>query len=143
MPRHHETRILTYTATQMYRLVADIERYPDFLPWCKEARILVRAKDKVVADLVVGTRLFRETFTSEVMLKPSRSITVTYRAGPLSRLSNAWAFKPKGKGCCEVSFDLDFDFRSPLLRTAMGVVFERALTKMVAAFERRAGELYG
>ncbi len=142
MPRHHETRILPYTPDQIYSLVADIERYPEFLPWCKSARIVSKSKDKVIADLIVGKGPFLETFTSEVTFAPPRAITVTYRSGPMSHLSNAWLFKPKGKGSCEATFDLDFDFRSPLLRAAMGLFFEKALTKMVAAFENRANNLY-
>ena len=146
MPCHQETRFLPYSADQIYDLVAAIERYPEFLPWCKDARIVSREKDEVVADLVVGTTLLREKFTSTVTLDRPRAITVHYRSGPLSHLSNAWTFKPKagrgGSQGCEVSFQVDFDFRSPLLRAAMTVFFDKALAKMVAAFEARAKALY-
>ena len=143
MPKHQETRVLPYSATQMFDLVADIEHYPAFLPWCKEARILSRDKTKVTADLVIGYKFFQEKFTSEVTMDRPRTITVHYRSGPLSHLSNAWEFKPKGRKGCEVSFHVDFDFHSPLLRAAMSVFFDKALSKMVAAFEERARELYG
>jgi coenzyme Q-binding protein COQ10 len=143
LPQHQETRILPYSADRMFDLVADIERYPDFLPWCKAAHILSRDGEHVVADLVVGTRLFQEKFTSEVTLERPCAITVHYCAGPLAHLSNAWEFKPKSRTSCEVSFALDFDFRSPLLRAAMAAFFDRALTKMVEAFEARARALYG
>ena len=143
MPQHQETRTLPYSADQMFDLVAGIERYPDFLPWCKGAHILSRDKEGILADLVVGTSLFHEKFTTHVTLDRARAITVDYRSGPLSHLSNVWSFKPKGRKSCEISFAVDFDFRSPLLRAAMAVFFDRALIRMVAAFEERAKELYG
>jgi coenzyme Q-binding protein COQ10 len=143
MPQHQETRFLPYSAAQMFDLVAAIDRYPEFLPWCKEARILSSNSNIVIADLIIGYKLFQEKFTSEVTLDRPRSIGVHYRSGPLSHLSNAWEFKPKGRKGCEISFHVDFDFRSPLLRAAMGVFFDKALSKMVAAFEARADELYG
>jgi len=148
MPQHQETRFLPYSAQQMFDLVADIEHYPDFLPWCKEARILSRKADTLTADLVIGYKVFQEKFTSLVTLSRPHAISVHYRSGPLSHLSNAWEFKPltgdagRKKGC-ELSFHVDFDFQSPLLRAAMGLFFDKALTKMVAAFEERAKTLYG
>ncbi|MDE1901733.1 MAG: type II toxin-antitoxin system RatA family toxin [Alphaproteobacteria bacterium] len=143
MPQHHETRILPYTAAQMFDLVAAIDRYPEFLPWCKSAHILSRDGDIIVADLVIGYKLFQEKFTSEVTLDRPRTIAVHYKSGPLSHLSNAWQFTPKGRKSCELAFQVDFDFHSPLLRAAMNVFFDKALTKMVAAFEGRAKALYG
>jgi coenzyme Q-binding protein COQ10 len=143
MPHHQETRFLPYTPEQMYTLVADIEKYPEFLPWCKEAVILSRDSVNVVADLIIGYKFFQERFTSQVTLRRPRAIKVHYRSGPLSHLSNAWEFKPHGKRECEVFFEVDFDFKSPLLRAAMNVFFDKALTKMVAAFEQRARFLYG
>ena len=127
----------------MFDLVADIERYPAFLPWCKDARILSRDQGVVLADLVIGYQFFHEKFTSEVTLDRPRAIGVHYRSGPLSHLSNAWEFAPKGRKGCEVSFHVDFDFHSPLLRAAMSVFFDKALSKMVSAFEARAKALYG
>ena len=143
MPIHDEKRLMPYSASQMYKLVAGVEDYPAFLPWCKEARILSRDKTRMVADLVVGTKFFHETFTSIVTLDPPRALTVQYCSGPLSHLANAWRFTPKGRMACEVAFHVDFDFRSPLLRAAMNVFFDKALCKMVAAFEARAEALYG
>ncbi|MGB9151512.1 MAG: type II toxin-antitoxin system RatA family toxin [Alphaproteobacteria bacterium] len=143
MPKHQETRILPYSAGQMFDLVAGIEHYPEFLPWCKAAHILSRDKNKVVADLVIGYKMFQEKFISEVTLDRPHAITVQYRSGPLSHLSNAWEFKSKGRKGCEISFHVDFDFHSPLLRAAMSIFFDKALSKMVAAFEARAKEMYG
>lgn len=134
---------MPYSAAQMFDLVAGIEHYPEFLPWCKEVRFLSRARDKVVVDMRVGTRLFAETFRTEALFDRPLKITVHYKSGPLSHLSNAWAFKPVGAKQCEVSFEVDFDFRSPILRAAMRAFFDKALAKMVAAFEERAKGLYG
>ncbi len=143
MPKHSEKRVLPYTAEQMFLLVSDVARYPDFLPWCKAAHILSRDEDGLVADLVVGTKLFQEKFTSRVTFERPSSIVVQYVAGPLSHLSNAWGFEPKGEKACEVSFNVDFDFRSPILSAAMAAFFDRAMAKMVEAFEKRARQLYG
>jgi coenzyme Q-binding protein COQ10 len=141
--KHQENRFLPYSAEQMFDLVSDIERYPEFLPWCRATRIVSRKKKLVLADMTVGTKLFCEKFTTQVIFDKPRSIVVDYQSGPLSRLSNSWGFSPKGRKGCEVSFELDFDFRSPVLRAAMGVVFEPALRRMVSAFEERAQALYG
>ena len=134
---------MPYSAGQMFDLVAGIERYPEFLPWCKAAHILSRDANTVLADLVIGYKLFQEKFISEVALDRPRAIMVQYRSGPLSHLSNAWEFAPKGRKGCEVSFHVDFDFHSPLLRAAMNIFFDKALSRMVTAFEARAQELYG
>ena len=127
----------------MFDLVADIRRYPEFLPWCKEARIVKGGNKNVIADLIVGTKLFKEKFTSQVTLDRPNAITVDYKSGPLTHLATEWKFMPKSPKACEVYFAVDFDFRSPLLRAAMTVFFDKALKRMVEAFEERARELYG
>ena len=143
MPAHSEKRTLPYTPEQLFQLVAAVDRYPEFLPWCKAARILRQDEHEMVADLVIGYKIFTEKFRSEVTLdRPSR-IDVRYLSGPLSHLSNRWRFEPKGKGGCELSFEVDFDFRSSLLGAAMEMFFDKAILKMVAAFEARAEQLYG
>ena len=115
MPSHSETRQLPYAPEQMFDLVAAIEDYPQFLPWCKAARIISRAPKQVTADLIIGAGPFNETFTSLVTLDRPRRIGVTYQSGPLSRLTNEWAFAPArgadGASACLVSFAVDFDFR--------------------------------
>lgn len=143
MPSHSEKRLLPYTPEQLFDLVADVERYPEFLPWCKAARVLERGNDRITADLMIGTRIFSEKFRSDVRLDRPRRIDVHYVSGPLSRLCNHWAFAPKGKRECELSFVVDFDFQSSLLGAAMEMLFDKALVKMVAAFENRARDLYG
>jgi len=143
MPQHNEKRILPYTPEQLFDLVAGIEYYPEFLPWCKAARILERTDKAVTADLIIGYKMFQEKFTSLVTLKRPHMISVQYKSGPLAHLSNQWVFKPAGGAGCELSFAVDFDFRSPLLRGAMQLFFDKALIKMVQAFEVRAKKLYG
>jgi coenzyme Q-binding protein COQ10 len=143
MPRHSEKRILPYTPEQLFDLIAAVDRYPEFLPWCKASRILQRDERGLTADLVIGYKIFTERFRSEVILDRPRKIDVRYLSGPLSHLRNQWELKPKGRGACELSFEVDFDFRSSLLGAAMEMFFDKALLKMVAAFEARATQLYG
>lgn len=143
MTNHKETRVLAYTPQQLFDLVAAVERYPEFIPWCKAARVIKRTEDMIIADLIIGYKMFNENFTSEVELNAPHNIAVRYMSGPLSHLHNQWQFKPYGKNGCELTFHVDFDFRSSFLRSAMEMFFDKALLKMVSAFEQRAGELYG
>jgi coenzyme Q-binding protein COQ10 len=142
MPTHAETRILPYTPEQLFALVADIERYPEFLPWCLGARIRERRADLIVADLVIGFRMFRERFTSRVTLVPPRRIDVAYAEGPFRYLNNHWAFAPVAGGC-RVDFFVDFEFKSRVLQRVIEVLFGEAVRRMVGAFEKRAQALYG
>lgn len=148
MPRHAETRHLPYSARQMYDLVADIERYPEFLPWCAAARIRARRQDGgrevVLADLVISFRVFRETFGSRVTLDPAAlTIDTAYIDGPFRHMQSRWSFAEAEGGGCEVSFHVDFEFRNRVLQGLIGVVFNDAMQRVVRAFERRAAELYG
>jgi coenzyme Q-binding protein COQ10 len=146
MPTHAEQRLLPYTPEQMFRLVADIERYPEFLPWCVAARIRRREGDVIYADLMIGFKLVRERFTSKVTLDAaSGRIDVQYTDGPFHYLNNHWIFVPPpdaGRGCM-VDFFVDFEFRSKTLQKIMGVLFNEAVRRMVHAFEERAAKLYG
>jgi coenzyme Q-binding protein COQ10 len=142
MPTHAEERVLPYTPEQLFALVADIERYPEFLPWCVGARIKERRADLIVADLIIGFRMFRERFTSRVSLDPPRRIDVAYAEGPFRYLNNHWTFAPDAEGC-RVGFFVDFEFKSRLLQRLIEVLFSEAVRRMVGAFERRASELYG
>ena len=142
MPTHAEKRVLPYTPQQLYDLVADIERYPEFLPWCVAARIRKREADLVVADLVIGFKVFRERFTSQVKLSPEANrIDVAYTEGPFKYLDNHWLFAPHPQGC-EIDFYVDFEFRSRILQKAIAVLFSEAVRRMVGAFEARAHALY-
>ena len=142
MPTHAEQRVLSYTSEQLFTLVADIERYPEFLPWCVGARVKERRADLIVADLVIGFRMFRERFTSRVALDPPRRIDVTYAEGPFRRLNNQWVFEPIPGGCL-IDFYVDFEFKSRVLQKLIEVLFSEAVRRMVGAFEKRARDLYG
>src|SRR5207245_4917004 len=137
MTIHAEKRVPSYTPEQLFALVADIERYPEFLPWCLAARVEERRADLIVADLVIGFRMFRERFTSRVALDPPRRIDVTYAEGPFRYLTNHWIFEP-APGGCRVDFFVDFEFKSRLLQRVIELLFHEAVRRMVAAFEPRA-----
>src|SRR5579863_6756309 len=143
MPTHAERRHLPYTAEQLFDLVADIERYPEFLPWCVGARIRERTDRLVVADLVIGFRMFRERFTSRVVLDRPRRIDVAYSEGPFRYLNNHWVFEPQADGGCVIDFFVDFEFRSRMLQRLIEMLFNEAVRRMVGAFETRARALYG
>ncbi|CCG41068.1 type II toxin-antitoxin system RatA family toxin [Magnetospirillum molischianum] len=143
MPTHAEKRILPYAPEKLYAMVADVERYPDFLPWCVASRIRRRDGDVFFADLVIGFKMVRERFTSKVTLDPNRRVDVTYTEGPFHYLNNHWVFNPMPDGTTEIDFYVDFEFRSKLLQTLIGALFNEAVRLMVSAFERRARQLYG
>ena len=142
MPTHAEKRVLPYTPTQMYELVADVERYPEFLPWCLAARVRKHEGNLMVADLVIGFRMVKERFTSHVTLKRPTCIDVEYTHGPLRHLNNHWLFQPHPEGCL-IDFYIDFEFRSKVLQKLIGALFNEAVQRMVRAFDARAHELYG
>jgi coenzyme Q-binding protein COQ10 len=141
VPRHSETRVLPHSPERLFDLVADIESYPEFLPWCVGARILTRTDKVITADLMVGFRMLRETFTSEVTLDRPRRIDVRYTRGPLRYLRNHWIFAPVDGGT-RIDFDIDFEFRSAILRRVMQPLFVEAVNRMVGAFASRANALY-
>jgi coenzyme Q-binding protein COQ10 len=141
MPKHRDTRLLPYSTHQLFDLVADVARYPDFLPWVIGARIQSRSETDLVADLIVGFKVFRERFTSRVILDRPCNITVNYVAGPLKHLSNIWHFTPDGDGT-RLDFEVDFEFRNRLFETMVGALFTDAVRRMIQAFEQRAHDLY-
>lgn len=143
MPTHAEVRVLHHPPEQLFDLVADVEKYPEFLPWCVDASIRRREGDLIVADLVIGYRMFRERFTSTVALDRPHRIDVTYSDGPFRYLNNHWIFAPEGSDSCVIDFFVDFEFRSRVLQAVVGRVFGEAVKVMVHAFERRADELFG
>ncbi|KIT18185.1 type II toxin-antitoxin system RatA family toxin [Jannaschia aquimarina] len=148
MPRHSESRELPYTAQQMYDLVADVEQYPKFLPWTAAARIRTR-EDKgdhevMEADLVISFKVFRERFGSRVVLWPEQKrIETEYIDGPFRHLQSEWTFEDRPEGGCKVHFWVEFEFRNAILQRVIGTVFNQAMQRVVAAFERRAKDLYG
>jgi len=155
MPTHAEKRVLPHSPEQLYALVADVERYPEFLPWCLAVR--VRQRDMappeaggggtLVSDMAIGFKVFREQFTTRVVCTPASDqapgrIDVSYEDGPFKHLNNHWVFEATDDGHCEIDFYVDFEFRSAILQKAIGVVFNEAVQKMVNAFETRARALY-
>ena len=148
MPTHRETRVLPYSAQQMYDLVADVGRYPEFLPWCAAARIRSRVPDGprevMLADLVIAFKVFRERFGSRVVLNDSaHRVDTEYLDGPFKYLKSWWQFRDNTNGGCEVEFFVDFEFKNLVLQKLIGVVFNEAMQKVVRAFEARANALYG
>jgi coenzyme Q-binding protein COQ10 len=142
MPTHAEQRVLPYTPEQLFALVADVDRYPEFLPWCVGARVRERKPELIVADLIIGFKMFRERFTSRVNLDPPHRIDVAYTEGPFKYLNNHWVFE-RVRGGCRIDFFVDFEFHSRILQRVIGVLFHEAVRRMVAAFEHRAEQLYG
>jgi len=144
MSTHAEKRLLPYTPEQLYSLVADVERYPEFLPWCLAARIRRREGETFWADLVIGFKMIRERFTSKVTLDPAAMrIDVAYTEGPFKYLNNHWIFNPAPGGQCEIDFHVDFEFKNRVLQGVMSMLFEEAVKRMVQAFETRAKAIYG
>ena len=145
MPTHAEKRVLPYSARQLYDLVADIERYPEFLPWCLAARVRQHESDSdlITADMVIGFKVFRERFTSRARLDPDgQRIDVAYEQGPFKYLDNHWVFEDHPQGCT-IDFYVDFAFRSRILQKLIEPLFSEAVRRMVSAFETRARALYG
>ncbi|HEV2548879.1 MAG TPA: type II toxin-antitoxin system RatA family toxin [Stellaceae bacterium] len=143
MPTHAEQRRLPYSAEQLFDLVADVERYPEFLPWCLAARIRERKENTITADLLIGFKMVRERFTSRVVLDRAHRIDVSYAEGPFRYLNNHWTFLPQDDGSAIIDFYVDFEFRSRMLQRIIGMLFNEAVRRMVGAFEARARQLYG
>jgi len=151
MPTHAEKRVLPYTSEQMFDLVADIEKYPEFLPWCVATRIRERegeeGQETLISDMVIGFKVFREKFTTKVVCDKPGRIDVSYFDGPFKYLNNHWIFEPVsgdgGDGACEIDFYVDFEFHSKIIQAAIGAVFNEAVRRMISAFEKRADDLYG
>ncbi|MEO9189642.1 MAG: type II toxin-antitoxin system RatA family toxin [Acetobacteraceae bacterium] len=142
MPTHAEHQRVPYSPEQLFDLVADVGRYPEFLPWCVAARVRSRTETEIVADLTIGFGPFRESFTSRVTLDRPHRVGVRYERGPFKYLNNQWDFIPHPDGT-EVAFFVEFEFRSRLLQAAIGVVFNEAVRRMVNAFHKRARQVYG
>jgi coenzyme Q-binding protein COQ10 len=143
MPHHHERRSLPHSAEQMYDLVADVARYPEFLPWVSAIRIRKDDETEMLADMIVGFKSLRETFSSRVVKTPNTSIVVDYLDGPMKHLHNAWTFEDATDGGSTVDFTVDFSFRNVVFEALAGQFFDAALRKMTGAFIERADALYG
>ena len=149
MPRFSSKRQVHHTATQMFDLVADVERYPEFVPLCHSLKIRQRmpkpdGTEVIVADMTVSFKLVRESFTSRVTLdRPNLKIMVEYLRGPFSNLENRWTFEAKSETDCDVGFFLSYEFKSRMLAMLMGTMFDTAFQRFAAAFEKRADAVYG
>ena len=143
MPRHSETRHLPYPPEQLFDMVADVQRYDEFLPWVVAVRVRSSSETETIADLVVGFNAFKERFTSRVHKERPQRICVDYVDGPLKYLHNEWKFDRAGDGGTNLSFSVDFAFKSRLFETLAGSMFDRALRRMTSAFEQRAAAVYG
>jgi coenzyme Q-binding protein COQ10 len=142
MPRHTEKQFLPYPPEQMFDLVADVGNYQEFLPWVAATRIRSDNDSEMVADLVVGFKALKETFTSRVHKRRPHEIVIDYVEGPLKYLHNSWKFNAVPGGT-EVDFCVDFAFRNRIFEALAGQMFDRALRRMIGAFEERADVLYG
>jgi coenzyme Q-binding protein COQ10 len=149
MPSFSNKRRVLHSAAEMFDLVADVERYPEFVPLCQSLKVRQRTPkpdgtEIVVADMTVSFNLVREGFTSEVTLdRPNLKITVRYLRGPFSNLENRWTFEPKGEGASDVGFFIAYEFKSRMLAILMGSMFDAAFARFSAAFEKRADVIYG
>jgi coenzyme Q-binding protein COQ10 len=138
---HRKSRIVPYAAELMYAVVADVERYPEFLPWILGLRVLSQGQNRMTAEMMVGYGALRERYISEITLDPgARTIDVTQTRGPFQILENHWRFTPAGGGC-DVAFSIRFEFRSRLLAKLAGAKFEKSMLRMTEAFEDRAAAL--
>jgi coenzyme Q-binding protein COQ10 len=149
MPQFSSKRRVRHTASDMFELVADVDKYPLFVPLCSALRVKSRTEKAesvtvLVADMTVAYKIVSETFTSRVTLdRPNLKILVEYLNGPFSRLQNRWTFRSKDENSCEVEFFIDYEFRSRTLALLMGAMFDTAFRKFAVAFEQRADKVYG
>jgi coenzyme Q-binding protein COQ10 len=148
MPQFSTKRRVRHEAGEMFDLVADVERYPEFLPLCSALKVRSRearadGAEIIVADMTVAYKLIRETFRSKVTLEKQKLwILVEYLDGPFSHMANRWTFRPIDERGCEVEFDITYEFKSRMLGFLMGTMFDVAFRRFAAAFERRADEIY-
>jgi coenzyme Q-binding protein COQ10 len=148
MPQFSTTRRVSHAAAEMFDLVADVERYPEFVPLCRSLKVLQRSRkpdgsEVVVADMTVAYKLISERFTSRVTLeRPKLGISVEYLNGPFRRLENRWSFRDVGDHSCDVEFFISYEFKSRTLALLMGSMFDLAFRRFAAAFERRADLVY-
>lgn len=149
MPQFSTSRRVQHSASEMFALVADVERYPEFVPLCRSLTLRQRSpagegREVIVADMTVAYKLISETFTSRVTLdRPKLEILVEYLEGPFRRMNNRWSFRPVDERSCDIEFFIIYEFRSRTLGLLMGGMFDAAFRRFAAAFQRRADEVYG
>ena len=148
MPQYHTSRHVKHSAANMFELVADVERYPEFVPLCQALRVRSRSvedgHDVIAATMTVAYKLLSESFTSRIVLdRQANEIRVSYINGPFKYLQNVWTFKPTGDASCIIGFKIAYEFRSRVLQAVMGAAFDTAFRKFANAFEARADRIYG
>ena len=149
MPEFTTARRVRHAAAEMFDLVADVERYPEFVPLCSSLKVRRRIEGAegvqiLVADMTVAYKLIHESFVSRVTLdRPNLQILVEYLDGPFSHLENRWTFRPTGERTCEVRFFISYEFKSRMLGMLLGSMFDLAFRRFAAAFEQRADKIYG
>ena len=149
MPKHFEKKIVNFTAKQMYELVADIDNYREFLPWCNDSKIIEvtnidNEKETLIADLEIGYKNLVYTYRSNVLLNNQElTIKVDFVHGPFKNLDNSWIFKKIDDQSCEIEFFIDFELNVGVLNLLISKFFDKAFKKMVNSFENRANQIYG
>ena len=138
-----KTAVVPYTAEQMFALVNDIEAYPEFLPWCTGASVTNRSATCLTASVSLATGRIKQTFTTENTMRPGRQIDVRLISGPFSYLNGSWRFEPAGAGLCRIELDMNFAFRSKLLKLTLSPVFNQFMNSLVSSFVGRAGKIHG
>ena len=140
--RYEESRVINHTPVNLFNLVSDVNKYPEFLPWCKGARVKNIRDNVFDADLIIGFKIYKEIYSSRIYLDNiNNKILVEYKDGPFEHLENSWVFNKNNNGC-KVEFMVDFKFKSIFLQTIMETLFSEAVRRMVKAFENRANQLY-
>ena len=140
--KHIERRVLSHTPSNLFNLVSDVNKYPEFLPWCLGARVKSASQNELNADLIIGFKLYKEIYSSQIILDHNKNkITVNYKDGPFEYLHNYWIFNENNKGC-EIEFMVEFKFKSNFLQSLIENLFTEAVLRMVKAFEKRADSLY-
>ena len=140
--RYEESRVINHNPVNLFNLVSDVNKYPEFLPWCKGARVKNIRENVFEADLIIGFKIYKEIYSSRIYLDDTNNkIYVEYKDGPFEYLENSWVFKTNNNGC-KVEFMVDFKFKSIFLQTIMETLFSEAVRRMVKAFENRANRLY-
>ena len=148
MKKHREKKIVRYSAEQIFDLVTDVEKYPEFIPWCESLSITRQWEEDGVdymdASMTVSFKIHRETVHTRVTMKRDPlEVVVDYLDGPFKHLHNVWKFADRPRGGSEIDFYIEFEIRSRILQTAMNVVFGEAVRRMVGAFDDRAHQVYG
>lgn len=134
---------MPFTNEEMYSLVNDVEAYPDYLPWCSDAKVLEQGEERLSASVSLAIGKVRQTFTTENIMQPGKRIEVRLLSGPFKYLNGYWQFEVAGERSCRISLQMNFEFKSSLLKFALDKIFNRIMHSLIEAFTERAQQLYG